>query len=68
MLVASLNIRRGGARRSKALFDLVHAHAPDVIVLLEWRDNPAGKEIRTRAEITGLAVAPQFLPRQLRTA
>jgi exonuclease III len=57
MLIISLNIRQGGGRRADSILAWIEAHAPDVVALLEWRNNPIGKDIKRRLEGSGLSIA-----------
>ena len=41
MRIVSWNIRHGGGRRLRAIYDVLIRHAPDIIILTEYRSNPS---------------------------
>lgn len=46
MRVVTLNVRHGGGRRVAAICDALQAHAADVVVLTEFRENSSGLLIK----------------------
>lgn len=54
MKVLSLNIRSGGGKRIASICRFIDGHAPDVVVLTEWRDTAGGRALEAWA--TGRAL------------
>lgn len=57
MKILSLNIRHGGGRHVEDLLDWTLSQVPDVIVLVEWQDNPGGRQILDSLRGRGFATA-----------
>jgi exodeoxyribonuclease-3 len=47
MKFLSFNIRHGGGSRVERIQQVIAGHAPDVLVLPEFRNNPAGEKLRS---------------------
>src|SRR4051812_12327263 len=45
--IISFNIRHGGGSRVTRIEEAIAGHAPDVVVLPEFRNNPAGATLRS---------------------
>jgi exonuclease III len=43
----SFNIRHGGGKRIAQIQDVIAGHSPDILILPEFRNNPAGAALRT---------------------
>jgi exodeoxyribonuclease-3 len=54
MRALTWNIRHGGKSRIDAILDAMHAHAPDLVVLTEFRNNSAGQRVRQALASSGL--------------
>ena len=46
MRILSGNIRHGGGSRIGRIQEVISGHSPDVLVLPEFRNNPAGDSLR----------------------
>lgn len=46
MKLVSFNIRHGGGSRITRIQEVIAGHAPDVLILPEYRNNPAGQTLR----------------------
>jgi len=51
--ILAWNIRQGGGSRSTDITEAIIRHQPDIAVLSEFRNNPAGQYIRTKLLTTG---------------
>jgi exodeoxyribonuclease-3 len=65
MKVLSFNIRHGGGSRIERIQDVIASHAPDLVILPEFRNNAAGKLLREglmgfghRYQAAGVTAAP----------
>ncbi|MBL8797624.1 MAG: endonuclease/exonuclease/phosphatase family protein [Planctomycetia bacterium] len=54
MRALTWNIRHGGTSRVEAILAAVQAHAPDLVVLTEFRNNTAGQRLREALASLGL--------------
>lgn len=54
MKTIALNIQHGGGRRVPKLIAFLHAHAPDVVVLTEFRENENARTLRGDLASQGL--------------
>lgn len=54
MRILTWNIRHGGGTRAGAISAQLLTHEPDLVVLTEYRENPAGTLIRERLASSGL--------------
>ena len=57
MRILTWNIRHGGGTRADAISAQLLTHEPDLVVLTEYRENPAGASIRERLATSGLEFA-----------
>ena len=49
------NVRHGGGSRTEAIAEAITRHAPDIVVLTEFRNNPFGVRLREHLADLGLA-------------